>query len=79
MKIIHKDLKKGIIKIKAQNLDDLWYLSHIIDKGDLISGKTERKIQLGTEKSRQVKKLIFVTLKNILSHNSMLLSVLVTL
>ncbi|MBN1157590.1 mRNA surveillance protein pelota [Candidatus Woesearchaeota archaeon] len=65
MKIIHQDLRKGIVKTKAENLDDLWYLSHIIDKGDLISGKAERKIQLASdsEKSNQVKKTVFVKIK----------------
>ena len=43
MQIIHK--KKGSVKLKVENLDDLWYLSQIIDPGDLLSGKTTRKIK----------------------------------
>ena len=34
MKIIHKDIKKGELKIQITNQEDLWYLSHIIDGGD---------------------------------------------
>ena len=48
MKILHKDLKHGIIKVKAENLDDLWYLNNIIDAGDGISGMTLRKVEVGS-------------------------------
>jgi protein pelota len=55
MKITHKDLKKGILKAHIQNLGDLWYLSHIIDVGDFISGKTQRKIKMAGEGDRSSK------------------------
>lgn len=53
MKIIHQNIKKGEIKLKIENLDDLWYLSSIIDHGDLIRGKTLRKIKLGQDNERK--------------------------
>ena len=40
-------LKNGEIKVKIENPDDFWYLTTIIDKGDLVKGKTIRKIKLG--------------------------------
>jgi len=43
MKILHKELDKGIIKLRVDNADDLWHLSHIIESGDLLFGKTYRK------------------------------------
>ncbi len=43
MKIIYKELDKGILKLRADNSDDLWHLSHIIENGDLLFGKTYRK------------------------------------
>ena len=62
MKLIHKNLKKGEIKFKIENIDDLWYLSHIIEKGDIVKGKTTRKIDYGKgEKSRAEKKSIFLS------------------
>jgi len=63
MKKINVNYHKGIAKIKIENLDDLWYLSQIIDKGDLISGTTLRKIKIGEEGDRKqnvVKKPIFI-------------------
>lgn len=56
MKQIYSNIKKGEIKIKTESLDDLWYLSTIIDKGDLIKGKTLRKIKIG-EKDQRAQKI----------------------
>jgi protein pelota len=79
MKLIYSDFKKGEVKVKIENLDDLWYLNQIIEKNDLIKGKTLRKIKLGEETQRkqktakkpvfllvQVKKVEFSKTSNIL-------------
>ena len=66
MKLLHSNLKKGEVKVLTQNLDDLWYLSNIIDSGDFVSGKTFRKIKAsGSEdKSKDsTKKSIFIKLE----------------
>jgi len=62
MKILYKDIKKGKIKLKIENLDDLWYLSYILDKGDLVKGQTQRKIKIG-EKDKQIKKTFFLKIR----------------
>ncbi|MGV8171862.1 MAG: mRNA surveillance protein pelota [Candidatus Woesearchaeota archaeon] len=60
MKIIHDDIKHGTIKVRVDNVQDLWYLSNIIESGDLVSGMTERKIKLGgsDEKSKVSKRIV---------------------
>lgn len=66
MKQIYLDIKKGEAKLKIENLDDLWYLSQIIDIGDLVKGKTIRKIKKGREGDRKqavVKKPIFLKIR----------------
>ena len=65
MKIIFNDLKHGTIKIKVDGPEDSWYLSSIIEKGDVISGMTERKIKLGgsEDKSKIIKRIIFLKIK----------------
>ncbi len=55
MRMLKKDLKKGFAKIEIQNLDDLWYLSYVIESGDAIGTNTERKIKLGNEDDRKAK------------------------
>jgi protein pelota len=47
MKVLKKDLKHGKVVIQVQSLDDLWYLSQVIRKGDVVIGKTTRKVKLG--------------------------------
>lgn len=64
MKIIHKDIKHGELKVIIDSLDDLWYLSHIITENDLISGKTFRKIKIGdNENAKVVKKPFWLKLQ----------------
>ena len=41
MRLIYKNMKDGIIKVLPENMDDLWHLYHIIDKGDLVKLKEE--------------------------------------
>ncbi len=47
MEIIKRDFKHGFAVVKIKDIEDLWYLSSIIDKGDVVKGKTLRKIKLG--------------------------------
>lgn len=63
---LKKDFKHGIVHLKINLLDDLWYLSHIILPGDLITSKTERKIKIGDDTTgnvRVIRKTITLTLK----------------
>lgn len=61
MDIITKDFKKGLVKLKINDFDDLWYLSHLIDQGDLVKGKTTRKIKIGDgENAKVVKNTYFL-------------------
>ncbi len=53
MKLIYSDFKKGEAKIKVENLDDLWYLNQLVEKNDLVKGKTFRKIKIGEETQRK--------------------------
>ena len=62
MKLLHSNLKKGEAKILTQNLDDLWYLSTIIEPKDIVQGKTFRKIKTGSsdKASDAAKKSVFL-------------------
>lgn len=66
MKLLYSNLKKGEVKVLTQNLDDLWYLSTIIESDDTVQGRTLRKIKAvsGEERSRDaVKKPVFIKLR----------------
>ncbi|HLD73188.1 MAG TPA: mRNA surveillance protein pelota [Candidatus Nanoarchaeia archaeon] len=64
MHIIHSDFKKGNVKLKITDPEDLWYLSHLIDPGDLVRGKTTRKVKIGSgENAAVAKKTYIVTIE----------------
>jgi protein pelota len=45
MRIEFRDLRHGIIRLRCENLDDLWYLSQVIAAGDRMKGKSQRRIK----------------------------------
>lgn len=45
MKILKSDLKHGIVKLRVENLDDMWYLSHVIGVGDTVKSVSYRRIK----------------------------------
>lgn len=55
MQIIEEKPKEGIVKVKAETLDDLWHLYHIIDPGDVVYAKTLRKKAQRTDSLRAEK------------------------
>ncbi|MBD3164922.1 mRNA surveillance protein pelota [Candidatus Woesearchaeota archaeon] len=66
MKRINADFRKGNVKIKIENRDDLWYLSQVIEQGDLVSGRTIRKIKIRGEEDRKqktAKKPVFIKIR----------------
>jgi protein pelota len=55
MKLLYKDLKHGEIKLIPENLDDIWHLYNLIDKGDLVRSMTYRSIEQKDDKIRSKK------------------------
>ena len=56
MQILKSNFKVGLVQIRITDADDLWYLSHIIDPGDFIKGKTTRKVKIGDSENAKVAK-----------------------
>lgn len=44
MKVL-RNLREGKVKVVPESLDDLWYLKGVIREGDLIAGRTVRRIR----------------------------------
>jgi protein pelota len=55
MKVVFKDLKHCEIKLIPENLDDIWHLYNIIDKGDLVRAVTFRTDEQKEDKIRSKK------------------------
>ena len=45
MKIIEKDLKKGVVKVVPESADDLWHLYNVIYKNDCVYAYSTREIR----------------------------------
>lgn len=67
MKITYQEMKTGVIEVLPETLDDLWHLSHIIEKNDLLSSKTTRRIQDTTgekiRSDRGIKKTFYLGIR----------------
>lgn len=50
-------------ELKLDSLEDLWVLSQFICEDDKIFATTQRKVSIGSDKKKQVTKIIFVELK----------------
>jgi protein pelota len=59
MKQLALKLKQGEAKVLVETPDDLWYLNNIIEPGDVIKGKTLRKLK-PTEEAKAQRKLVFM-------------------
>lgn len=46
MKFLSKNIHQNFIKIKIEDIDDLWWLNNLIEEGDLIKTKTYRRKRL---------------------------------
>jgi protein pelota len=47
MRILLVDRKKGLVRLVPENTDDMWLLSTIIQRGDLVRAKTLREVRFG--------------------------------
>ncbi len=55
--------RRGLsFELRPTNLEDLWILSQFIAPQDRIGASTQRKVNVGKDKSKQVTKIIFVDL-----------------
>ncbi|MCX6707874.1 MAG: mRNA surveillance protein pelota, partial [Candidatus Woesearchaeota archaeon] len=64
MRLLSSDFRKGNVKVGVDNIDDLWYLSTIIDAGDNIEGQTFRKVKFGQgENQKSDRKRMFLRIK----------------
>ena len=55
MKVLEKKLKKGIVKLVPESLDDLWHLYNLVFAGDVVYARTTREVKLDREFGRPQK------------------------
>lgn len=52
LRVIHKDLKHGKIKLAVETLDDLWHLQHLVVSDNIVTSSTWRREQEPGDKLR---------------------------
>jgi len=55
LRVLKRDVKKGIVKLVPENLDDLWSLYNIIQEGDRVFAQTSREIKIKRDDARPTK------------------------
>ncbi len=45
MKILHRNMKEGKLKLRPESVDDLWYLKSILEPGDAVYGVAYRRVR----------------------------------
>ncbi|MDD1770197.1 MAG: mRNA surveillance protein pelota [Methanomassiliicoccales archaeon] len=66
MRVLHQDTRTGEIKLLVDNMDDLWHLYNIIEKGDLVLAVTYRREEAKSDKvraERGEKKRVFLGIR----------------
>jgi len=43
MRIIRRDLKNGVVKLRLETPEDIWHLSKVVQPGDIVKAKSKRK------------------------------------
>jgi len=71
MKVLKMKLKKGIVKVVPDRLDDLWHLYNIVAKGDEVHARTTREKKIEDQyarpkKGRRVSVFLGVRVQNVL-------------
>ena len=61
MKILKKDIRHGEIKLLVETPEDAWYVSQLLDPGDILKGKTPRKVKV-SEEADATKRMVFIAL-----------------
>lgn len=60
MQVIHQDFKKGEVRLRITDTEDLWHLRSLIDPHDIVTGITSRKVSISATDSGKVSKRTFL-------------------
>jgi len=55
LRILKKDLRKGVIKLLPESLDDIWELYNIVQQGDRVYARTTREVKAEDAGARPAK------------------------
>jgi protein pelota len=53
MRILGLDRKTGAADLSPENMEDLWHLCRVVDKGDVAEGRTMRSVRIGAAEEKK--------------------------
>ncbi|MCD6324541.1 MAG: pelota family protein [Desulfurococcales archaeon] len=65
MKIVAKDLRRGSVRIKVEDVDDLWVIKNVVKEGDVVIARTLRDVKLEGEGKRRKTMVVSLKVKNV--------------
>jgi len=65
LKIVDKDLRKGWVRVRVEDVDDLWVLKNIIRVGDVVVARTLRDVKVDGEGKRKLPMTLAVRVEKI--------------
>ena len=65
MKILKTDFRKGLVRVKVENIDDLWVIKNVIKEEDVVIARTLRDVKLEGEGKRRKAMTIALRVKNV--------------
>jgi len=72
MRVVSLDVRRGIVEVQVEYPEDLYYLSMIIRKGDVVYGWTTRQVkvdrEIGSEKGERVRVFLGVEVEGLEYH-----------
>ncbi len=54
MKVIDKDLRRGWVRVRVEDVDDLWILKNLLKEGDVVVARTSRDVKMDGEGKRRL-------------------------
>ena len=65
MKVVATDLRRGIVRVRVETVDDLWVLKNIIKIGDVVVGRTLRDVKIEGEGKRRLPMTLAIKVKKV--------------
>jgi len=66
LRVVEEDLKRGVLKLQCETVDDLWVLYNVIREGDIVYAKTTREVKIrDTGESSRVPVVLGISVKKV--------------
>ncbi len=65
MKIVFEDMRRGVVRVRVEDVDDLWVIKNVLKEGDVVVARTLRDVKLDGEGKRRKPMTVAVKVKSV--------------